>query len=340
MSIITLTIITYHRLQCIRKPFIAKKSMLESLVPFLIIAPINFTFWALPIFHAVNNANDNVNSFALMNSNECFFTYSFEYVLAVDLLAYIFPICLLIFLQFSIYINLKNKNSLINPAFHKQKTTLSLDDKSTITLRNIPKFNKDLVDKRKALQSKSNQFLTNVEVVAKKRKSSLDENYCNHVNILRPGVELQIIEGVATDTRGSVSSTTNYKEFLKDFKERSKFQKLGSINRKDPNLRLNKTTHTNKNSSSTQSSLSHLTNNFNKNRKVFRTLFSVTCSLVIFWSPWILLWPIDAYCNCVPKSLYIISYCMEYLNSLINSILLVVGNQHFRKKFLSLFLNR
>jgi hypothetical protein len=171
LSIIILTVITYHRLQCIRKPFIAKKSTFDSLVPFLSIAPIVFTFWSLPIFHAVNTANDNISSFALMNSNECFFTHSFEYVLAVDLIAYIFPICLLIFLQFSIYINLKNKKTLINPAFNgqKQKTALSFDGK----------FNIEMIEKRKTLKSKSNQFLTNIEIVAKKRKSSLDETAKN-----------------------------------------------------------------------------------------------------------------------------------------------------------------
>ena len=72
-----------------------------------------------------------------------------------------------------------------------------------------------------------------------------------------------------------------------------------------------------------------------KNRKAFRTLFSVTCSLIIFWLPWIILWPIDAYCQCLPRIVYIIIYFMEYLNSLINSVFIVFGNQHFRRKFLN-----
>ena len=73
-----------------------------------------------------------------------------------------------------------------------------------------------------------------------------------------------------------------------------------------------------------------------KNRKAFRTLLSVTCSLIIFWLPWIVFWPIDAYCQCGPRHVYIVIYAMEYLNSLINSIFIVVGNQHFRRKFVNL----
>jgi hypothetical protein len=71
-----------------------------------------------------------------------------------------------------------------------------------------------------------------------------------------------------------------------------------------------------------------------KNRKVFRTLLTVTCSLIIFWAPWITLWPVDAACQCVPRYIYIWIYSMEYMNSLANSIFIVAGNQHFRRKFL------
>ena len=71
-----------------------------------------------------------------------------------------------------------------------------------------------------------------------------------------------------------------------------------------------------------------------KNRKAFRTLLSVTCSLIVFWAPWIILWPVDAWCQCLPRYVYICIYIMEYLNSLINSIFIVAGNQHFRRKFL------
>jgi len=71
-----------------------------------------------------------------------------------------------------------------------------------------------------------------------------------------------------------------------------------------------------------------------KNRKVFRTLLTVTCSLIIFWAPWIILWPVDAACQCVPRYVYIWIYSMEYMNSLANSMFIVAGNQHFRRKFL------
>ena len=78
--------------------------------------------------------------------------------------------------------------------------------------------------------------------------------------------------------------------------------------------------------------------NLAKNRKAFRTLFFVTISLVLFWTPWIVLWPVNTYCKCVPKYLYSISYWMEYLNSFVNSIILIAGNQHFRVKVIAVWL--
>ena len=80
-----------------------------------------------------------------------------------------------------------------------------------------------------------------------------------------------------------------------------------------------------------------LANNYSKNKKVFRTLLFVTCYLITFWLPWVITWPIDAYCECVPVQVTIVTYWMEYSNSFINSIILIVGNHHFRKKLFSLF---
>lgn len=78
---------------------------------------------------------------------------------------------------------------------------------------------------------------------------------------------------------------------------------------------------------------------YTKNKKAFRILCLVTCSLIIFWLPWIVSWPVQAYCHCLPRFFYTFTYWLEYLNSLVNSIILIVFNQHFRKKFLSLFFN-
>lgn len=76
-----------------------------------------------------------------------------------------------------------------------------------------------------------------------------------------------------------------------------------------------------------------------KNKKAFRILCLVTCSLIFFWMPWIVAWPVQAYCQCLPRFAYALTYWLEYLNSLINSVILIVFNQNFRKKFLSLFFN-
>jgi hypothetical protein len=80
-----------------------------------------------------------------------------------------------------------------------------------------------------------------------------------------------------------------------------------------------------------------MTNNYAKNKKVFRTLLFVTMYLIIFWLPWIISWPIDAYCKCVPLNFYTLTYWMEYSNSLINSIILIISNQNFRKKLIDIF---
>ena len=68
----------------------------------------------------------------------------------------------------------------------------------------------------------------------------------------------------------------------------------------------------------------HLTkstiNNFKKNKKAFRTLLFVSCSIIILWAPWIILWPVEAYCfaikkPCIPKVIYAISYLLGIIIS-------------------------
>ena len=54
------------------------------------------------------------------------------------------------------------------------------------------------------------------------------------------------------------------------------------------------------------------------------------------------MWPVEAYCfatrqECLPRVIYSISYFLEYLNSLMNPLILIIGNQHFRLKFIALF---
>lgn len=89
----------------------------------------------------------------------------------------------------------------------------------------------------------------------------------------------------------------------------------------------------------TAAAMAVVAHHYAKNKKAFRILCLVTCSLIIFWMPWIVSWPVQAYCNCLPRFFYTLTYWLEYLNSLINSVILIVFNQHFRKKFLLVFFN-
>ena len=110
ISIITLTIISWHRLNCIRKPVLQKsKSMREFLMPAFIVWPLVFSFWTLLAVYIVKVRN------RFMRLEDCFFMYSFEYVIVVDLIAYVVPICLLVYFQISIYFGLRNKSNFIKP---------------------------------------------------------------------------------------------------------------------------------------------------------------------------------------------------------------------------------
>lgn len=110
ISIITLTIISWHRLECIRKPYVQRnKSMGDNLLPALVIWPLVFSFWTLLAIYIVKVRN------RFMSLEDCFFLYSFEYVVVVDLIAYVLPICLLVYFQVGIYLGLRNKNNFIKP---------------------------------------------------------------------------------------------------------------------------------------------------------------------------------------------------------------------------------
>lgn len=106
------------------------------------------------------------------------------------------------------------------------------------------------------------------------------------------------------------------------------------VNDRKSTQRLNSITSTNVNATamSKNSIKKKLSHQHANNKKAFRILFFVTCTSILFWLPWIITWPIQAYCECVPKLAYASFYWMEYLNSLINCIILVIGNQNFRKK--------
>ena len=98
ISIITLTMISWHRLDCIRKPYQVQKnkSIVDYLQPAFIVWPLVFSFWTILAIYIVKVHN------RFMRLEDCFFMYSFEYVIVVDLFAYVLPICLLVYFQVSI----------------------------------------------------------------------------------------------------------------------------------------------------------------------------------------------------------------------------------------------
>jgi hypothetical protein len=159
ISICTLTLVSYHRLKCIRQPFASNSShshshshsstlstthtnsstnkvspppslskpkhtksssssssssssiCCDALLPSCVIWPVIILFWSVPIVYVTIKLNndsikENTISYAHMNENDCFFIYSFAYVLCVDLIAYVLPIALLIYFQVSIYVAL------------------------------------------------------------------------------------------------------------------------------------------------------------------------------------------------------------------------------------------
>lgn len=298
ISMLLLMIIAYHRLRCIRKPFgMIKMSTIELFIPSFFIWPVVFLFWTIPSILIVKNSRRK----KYMNPRDCYFMFSFEYVIVVDLLAYLIPIFSLIFFQVSIYFALKKRKKFMNPKNFKKLIKIDPADNdltaiSTISTNSLPESKPEIFPKTKKIFRRSNAVNTNQE---KKKNCSLKE--CEDIEL-------------------AVSSNNDSAEIVS-----SKF-----IKRKNSeNLHLRKVVQNQQ----------HMifSNNYKKNKKAFRTLAFVTTCLVILWFPWMVSWPIDAYCNCIPRRFYGLTYWMEYLNSLFNSVILIFGNQHFRRKFLYLF---
>ncbi|CAF0932383.1 unnamed protein product [Brachionus calyciflorus] len=304
ISMITLTIISYHRLKCIKKPFgVIKKTHFESLLPSLFLWPIIFLFWTIPTIIIVKNLNIK-NSY--MNRRDCYYKYSLEYVIIVDLIAYILPIFLLMFFQISIYVSLKNKKKLMNPVnFNKLLNNEAIEpDCATSSSWSTYSLPSHMIESEN--MTRSAKIFSRSNTINTFEKNKAKNNILNN----------RIIEGV-------VSTSVQVGQVKKE-------KRLSSFRKKSEDLL------------SLQKSIKnqqHLlfSNNYKKNQKAFRTLFFVTCSLIVLWFPWMVSWPIDAYCNCVPRGFYALTYWLEYLNSLVNSVILIAGNQHFRRKFLLLF---
>jgi hypothetical protein len=352
--------ISHHRLKCIRKPFaIKKKTVKESLIPSLIIWPSAFLFWSIPIYFVVksrNNVSFNINK-KYMNSNECYFMYSFEYVLFADLVAYVTPISLLIYFQLLIYRSLKGKKQFINPLIVNSISSI-------VCVQDSDKDGK--IDSRQLKRNIS--FLSNEENVSRAPTSSpitlLDIDQATakvHRKKKFFGSNFSSVNPIAFDKKEANKVGVNRRMRRRASLRRDRMinrkipSKKDLINSKDKNNYINNNNNNNNNKkmsirpSSTNFSLSYfspsllnLTNyNYNsdlaKNKKVFKTLLFVSAFLIVFWAPWIISWPIDAYCKCIPRRVYSITYWMEYFNSFSNPIILIVCNQHFRAKFLALF---
>lgn len=336
ISIITLMIISYHRLNCIKRPYeMKKKSMFEFLFPALIVWPFVCLFWTLLAIYIVKVKN------RLMKPDDCFLLFSFQYVIVVDLLAYVFPICLLIYFQISIYLCLRNKNNFIKPtsSFHKTPKT-----SETTTMNKGSELNK-----RKNVNKLSRCHTVNtIEYQKSPTKTPITSFFSENKLPMTP-----IIASFVSEEDESISRSTgnaeNHQFSLPIHASGSEKRLISSAsllakvkqNRMAKQKNANKTTTDRTSSAAAAAAAAAViaAHNYTKNKKAFRILFWVTCSLIMFWMPWIVAWPVQAYCNCLPRYAYALTYWLEYLNSLINSIILIVGNQHFRKKFLSLFIN-
>ena len=74
-------------------------------------------------------------------------------------------------------------------------------------------------------------------------------------------------------------------------------------------------------------------------RRAAKTLGIIVVLFLICWLPFVILFPIHGFCECVPIRLYDASYWMAYINSTMNPFLYGF-NKDFRKAFMRLFIKR
>ncbi|XP_038061662.1 probable G-protein coupled receptor No18 [Patiria miniata] len=75
------------------------------------------------------------------------------------------------------------------------------------------------------------------------------------------------------------------------------------------------------------------------NRRTARALGIIVVLFLICWLPFVVLFPINAFCNCVPVKLYDASYWLAYLNSTLNPFLYGFSLD-FRRAFMRYFCKR
>ncbi len=284
--------------------------------------------------------NPNETKFQ-MNFKECYFMYSVAYVIISDFIAYIIPIGTLIVFQFLIYFALKKKDRIVNPILDTLKhNNLKKTNTNPSTILKEKKASFDLADLNNKVELKRKTSL-NSTIFAKFNETSFNLA-TSEQNIAEENNNTIITTKSADSTIILPNGINNNNNNNSSFELKNIFiQRQGSFSEVESIRKKKKSIHPSFDINSCNITKTTI-NNFKKNKKAYKTLLLVSSSIIILWLPWVILWPIEAYCfvsdkECIPEIIYSISYFLEYLNSLMNPLILIIGNQHFRLKFIALF---
>jgi hypothetical protein len=269
------------------------------------------SFWIIPIVLIVSNPEYTRSQ---MDFENCYFRYSFEYVICVDLIAYIMPICLMIYFQASIYVALKKKKNFVNPILNslqsKKNTPISTENitlksvrsnqKDRIELGNIPSASQHNMNKQNKL---SRRFSRNVSIDLEKskaaRKSSLDELKKSDVTIIstnpnKTTLESLILEYEPTTSQIAIQpSSPILNSGYQFFKDDMSQAHTTIVSKKTPvSISKSGLNYFNQHWHDFIQHNHHLHNsnnnhklgtNLSKNRKAFRTLIFVTVPFLLLW---------------------------------------------------------
>lgn len=225
-------------------------------------------FWTIPIVWIIKNPSQTKIH---MNFKDCYFMYSLEYVLAVDIIAYVSPIVSLIVFQILIYFALKKKDRIINPI---------LDN-----LKQQQKFNKINLEKKNHLNIPTRKLSINELKLNElgKRKNSLDSMIFtkfteSSFNLIQS--EVNEIQNTNTIITKSADDERSVKNIF--------FLRQGSFTEENTSINIKKKLSTTAKFDLNSCNITKTTiNNFKKNKKAFRTLLFVSFSIIILWVPWI-----------------------------------------------------
>jgi hypothetical protein len=233
ISIITLTIISHHRLRCIRQPYGMKKcTTFEMLLPALIIWPVIITFWTLPTILIIKNQKYRSQYY---NLRYCYFMFSFEYVLIVDLVAYCLPIFLLVYFQVSIYFALKTKKSLIKPIQQKNRLLTKLITHSQAVSSNSNGFVTHLLPLQQTNENKNNLILVSCDNINK-------NNNCSDKNLAQ-----KKISNSYSENNSQTNEVLNSNNHFLERKGSGELFQVSMITKKAPAMRMNSNNQKNNN---------------------------------------------------------------------------------------------